>query len=1113
MRYVLGLDIGITSVGWAILGLNEEDNPYKIIDLGSRIFPKAETDDGGSLAAKRREYRGARRRLRRLRHRLDRLIHLFSRNGMGTNSDIIKVISSSTDTDIFAIRSQGLDRLLSDEEWMRSLYHFAKHRGFKSNRKNADSGSEEGQVLEAVRKNNEILSKYRTVGEMLSKDKKFADKKHNSKGSYITTVSRDMLLEEIKTLFKQQRIFGNKYTAKEFEEEYIKIFTSQRSFAEGPGGNSPYGGDQIAKMIGICTLERQNGEKRACKASYAFMKFTLLQKINNIVLQSGSGERKLNDEERKIIADLAWGSPSVTYYKIRQKLEISFDTLFKGLYYEDVKEGESIEDSIIASEKKSKFNLVAPYHEMRKALDGVSKNHIKELSPQQIDDIAYAFTVYRTDEKLEAYLKENGISEEDIAILLSKLKSFSKFGHISLKACYKLIPFLEKGYTYDKACEAAGYDFHGMRGEKTVLLSSKCDEINEIPNPVVKRAVIQTIKVINAIVRKYGSPVEVHVELAREMGKTKKERDKLNKSMKENQARNERIKEELKNTYKLIQPTGQQILMLRLLKEQNFHCAYSLKPLNPELVFSDRNYAQIDHIIPYSRSFDDSYSNKVIVLTAENQNKGNNIPMKYLDYDLEHKHKFTEWVKSSIRDKRKRHNLLLEEYTEQMAKDWKERNLNDTKYISSMVYNFLNSHLMLAEGKRKKRIISVNGIITSYVRKRNGINKIRENGDLHHAVDAVVIASVTQGVIQKITNYIKWKEIVFSRGKKDNIIDYETGEIITKESFDEHLHDVFPVPWDKFREEIDARVSKNPQENIRGLRLGSYTKDEIEELKPIFVSRMPRRSAKGAAHEATVMRKGDEEGIVIKKVPLDKLSLSDDGKEIVDYYNPSSDRLLYNKILERLNEYRDENGKVDAKKAFAEPLYKPKADGGDGPVVKKVKIVEKSNLNVSLDKKGGVAKNGDMIRIDMFYIPDGKDKGYYFVPIYVADTVKSELPNKAVVAAKPYDKWKVMDDKDFIFSLYPNDLVYIENQKKIKLSLVNRKDDCGNAVDIYVEKAYLYYKKAGIANGAITIENHDGTYIQPSLGCKTLNCMKKAVVDVLGNISLVEKEKRMPLHR
>ena len=756
MRYVLGLDIGITSVGWAILGLNEEDNPYKIIDLGSRIFPKAETDDGGSLAAKRREYRGARRRLRRLRHRLDRLIHLFSRNGMGTNSDIIKVISSSTDTDIFAIRSQGLDRLLSDEEWMRSLYHFAKHRGFKSNRKNADSGSEEGQVLEAVRKNNEILSKYRTVGEMLSKDKKFADKKHNSKGSYITTVSRDMLLEEIKTLFKQQRIFGNKYTAKEFEEEYIKIFTSQRSFAEGPGGNSPYGGDQIAKMIGICTLERQNGEKRACKASYAFMKFTLLQKINNIVLQSGSGERKLNDEERKIIADLAWGSPSVTYYKIRQKLEISFDTLFKGLYYEDVKEGESIEDSIIASEKKSKFNLVAPYHEMRKALDGVSKNHIKELSPQQIDDIAYAFTVYRTDEKLEAYLKENGISEEDIAILLSKLKSFSKFGHISLKACYKLIPFLEKGYTYDKACEAAGYDFHGMRGEKTVLLSSKCDEINEIPNPVVKRAVIQTIKVINAIVRKYGSPVEVHVELAREMGKTKKERDKLNKSMKENQARNERIKEELKNTYKLIQPTGQQILMLRLLKEQNFHCAYSLKPLNPELVFSDRNYAQIDHIIPYSRSFDDSYSNKVIVLTAENQNKGNNIPMKYLDYDLEHKHKFTEWVKSSIRDKRKRHNLLLEEYTEQMAKDWKERNLNDTKYISSMVYNFLNSHLMLAEGKRKKRIISVNGIITSYVRKRNGINKIRENGDLHHAVDAVVIASVTQGVIQKITNYIKW---------------------------------------------------------------------------------------------------------------------------------------------------------------------------------------------------------------------------------------------------------------------------------------------------------------------------------------------------------------------
>lgn len=1093
MRYVLGLDIGITSVGWAILALDEKDNPYKIINLGSRIFPKAETNDGGSLAAKRREYRGTRRRLRRLRHRLDRLIHFFSRNGMGRNSDIRKALSDSVDTDIFAIRSQGLDRLLTDTEWMRSLYHFAKHRGFKSNRKNADSGSEEGQVLEAVKKNNEILSKYRTVGEMLSKDEKFADKKHNSAGSYITTVSRDMLLEEIKILFKQQRIFGNKYTTKEFEEEYIKIFTSQRSFAEGPGGNSPYGGDQIAKMIGICTLERQNGEKRACKASYAFMKFTLLQKINNIVLQSGSGERKLNDEERKIISDLAWESPSVTYYKIRQKLEISFDTLFKGLRYEDVKEGESIEDSIIASEKKAKFNLVAPYHEMRKALDGVSKNHIKDLSPQQIDDIAYAFTVHRTDEKLEAHLKESGINAEDIAVLLSKLKSFSKFGHISLKACYKLIPFLEKGYTYDKACEAAGYDFHGMYGKKTVYLSSNCDEINEIPNPVVKRAITQTIKVINAIVRKYGSPVEVHVELAREMGKTKKDRDKLNNSMKENQARNERIKEELKNTYN-IQPTGQQILMLRLLKEQNFHCAYSLKHLDPELVFSDSNYAQIDHIIPYSRSFDDSYSNKVIVLTAENQNKGNNIPMKYLDYDLEHKHKFTEWVKSSIRDKRKRHNLLLEEYTEQMAKDWKERNLNDTKYISSMVYNFLNSHLMLAEGKRKKRIISVNGIITSYVRKRNGINKIRENGDLHHAVDAVVIASVTQGVIQKITEYVKWKEILFSRGKKEKIVDYETGEVITKENFDKHLHDVFPAPWYKFREEIDARVSKNPKDNIRSLRLKSYTEDEIEKLKSIFVSRMPRRSTKGAVHEDTVMRKGDEEGTVIKKVSLYDLKLSKDGKEIVNYYNPSSDRLLYNKLLERLNEYRDENGKVDAKKAFAEPLYKPKADGTDGPIVKGVRLKLASNLPVILEKKGGVAENDKRIRIDVFHITEGKDKGYYFVPIYVSDTVKSELPNKAVIQGRLYKDWKVMNEKDFVFSLYPNDLFCVEK---------NDDDD----------KEFWYYMSAGIGSGSITVENHDRTCVIKSFGIRKLLRMKKAVVDVLGNISLVEKEKRMPLHR
>lgn len=1108
MRYVLGLDIGIASVGWAVLALDGNDEPYKIVDLNSRIFTRAEQPKtGASLALPRREARGTRRRLRRRRHRLDRIIHLFNRSGMGSNAEL-KDMVAATDEDVYALRMQGLESLLNKKQWIKVLYHIAKHRGFKSNRKNADKASEDGKVLEAVKENNEILNQYRTVGEMVFMNDKFTDRKRNTTDSYIMTISRDKLQDEIVQLFEKQRAFGNEFSSKALEDEYTSIFISQRSFAEGPGKPSIYGGDQIEKMIGICTLEREAKEKRAPKASYAFMRFSLLQKINNIVLVENYKERKLTEDERASVEALAWRSPSVTLESVRKELKLPISILFKEVRYPNIEDGEDVAKSIASAEKKIKFSFVTPYHDMRKALKDISKDYIETLSHAQLDNIAYAFSVFRTDDSLRQYLEAKEIPAEAIDALVAKLKNFSKFGHLSLKASYKLIPFLEQGYTYDKACEAAGYDFKGHKGEKSMLLSSDCDEIKEIPNPVVKRAVTQTIKVINAIVRKYGSPVEVHVELAREMGRTKADRDKLNKSMKDNQARNELIKKKLMETYNVYQPTGQQILALKLLEEQNFRCAYSLKPLDADRVFHDNNYAQIDHIIPYSRSFDDSFTNKVIVLTEENQKKSNNIPMKYLADNPAKQSEYVAWVNTNIRDRRKKHNLLLEEYTAQMANDWKERNLNDTKYISRLMHNFLRDHLLLAEGKRKRRIIAVNGVVTSYIRKRLGINKIRENGDLHHAVDAAVIACITDGVVNKVTRYSKWKEVLFGRSKDGRIVDYETGEIIDRDSFDEHFKERFPEPWEKFRQELAARVSNNPAEAIRYLRLLTYSEAEIEALKPIFVSRMPRRTVKGEAHEATILSpRLKEQGMVLKKVALNKLKLSKDGNEIEGYYNPDSDRLLYNALLKRLQDF---GGKGE--KAFPEDdeFHKPKADGTIGPVVKKVKLMEKSTMNVAVNGGKGLAANGKMVRVDVFYISEGKDRGYYLVPIYVADAVKDELPNKAIVQGKTYEQWKVMSDDDFLFSLYPNDLVYIESKNGIKLSNKN-KDNSEILKEMQLKRSYFYYNSTNIATAQIKIITHDGVYEQTSLGCKTLISMKKSVVDMLGNVSLVGREKRRSL--
>ena len=156
------------------------------------------------------------------------------------------------------------------------------------------------------------------------------------------------------------------------------------------------------------------------------------------------------------------------------------------------------------------------------------------------------------------------------------------------------------------------------------------------------------------------------------------------------------------------------------------------------------------------------------------------------------------------------------------------------------------------------------------------------------------------------------------------------------------------------------------------------------------------------------------------KTELTNLKLKDG--EIEGYYNPSSDKILYDALKRRLEQFGG-----DGNKAFKDPFYKPKSDGTPGPEVKKVKIMTKSSLNVAVNQGKGVADNGSMVRIDVFGVEERGKNAYYFVPIYVADTVKETLPNKAVVPNKSYNDWKFMKDEDFLFSLYPNDLIYIES--------------------------------------------------------------------------------------
>ena len=1091
LPYAIGFDIGISSVGWAVVGLDNNERPCGIINMGSRIFDAAEQPKtGDSLAAPRREARSARRRLRRRRHRKERIRQLLVNRNIISQEKLDTLFDGQLD-DIYTLRVRALDEAVSPEEFARILLHISQRRGFRSNRKNGNS-KEDGELLKMINRNQALMREngYRTVAEMFLQDKSYAQAKRNKGGAYTATVSRDMVADEVRQVFAAQRKHGMAFASEDTENAYLEILLSQRSFDEGPGGNSPYSGS-LENMWGNCTF--LHDEPRAAKATYSFEYFNLLERINHIRIIDGGQSTPLTQAQRRVLIDLAHKTEKLDYAALRKQLGMTDSQTFNMVHYRKDK-------TVAESEKAEKFSYLTAYHKMRRAFDKLSKGYIDQMPIAHRNAIGQVLSLYRTEEKICGKLRESGLNEQEIEIA-EALGSFTKSGHLCTKVCDDLIPYLEQGMNYDDACTAAGYEFRGHSGgEKTKLLHLKPEDLESVTSPVVHRAVSQTVKVLNAIIRERGcSPTYINIELAREMAQTKKKRNEETNRMNTNHANNERLLNRIRNEYGKENPTGLDLVKLKLFEEQGGVCAYSLKQMSLEKLF-DSDYAEVDHIIPYSISFDDSYKNKVLVLTKENRDKGNRLPMQYLTG--KRRDDFVVWVNSSVRNDRKKQHLLKECITEDDENRWKERNLQDTKTMSRFLLNYINDNLEFAPSKRKKRVTAVNGSVTSHMRKRWGITKIRENGDLHHAVDALVIACTTDGMIQNISRYNKWRECRYTPVDDGSMaVDPDTGEVL------QH----FPYPWPCFRKELEARLGSNPLQAVTSQRFPIYMNRDFP-VRPLFVSRMPRRKVTGAAHRETIKSPvALDSGIVVVKRPLTDLKLDKNG-EIANYYEPQSDRLLYEALKERLIQFDG-----DGKKAFEQPFRKPKGvhpkrEEAEPPIVNKVKLYEPTTLNVPVHKDKGVAKgvanHSSMVRIDVFKV---EGDGYYFVPIYVADTLKPELPNKACVAHKNYDEWKEMQEEDFIFSLYPSDLVKVTHKKALKLTKSQKESTLPDSYETKSE--LLYYVSTDIASGGISCRTHDNSYGIRGIGIKTLENLEKYTVDVLGEYHKVEKEPRQPFHR
>ena len=1101
MGYRIGLDVGISSVGYAILKTDTEGNPNRIEFLNSVIFDRAEQPKtGASLAAPRREKRGMRRRNRRKQFRKYRTKRLFIENGLLGEKEMVESFTDVGSCSVYQLRAEGLDRLLTNQELFRILYFFAGHRGFKSNRKSELTEKDNGPVITAIKEiKEEIEAKnYRTLGEYLYRDEKYAEQKRNKAQLYLGTAERSLLMEEIKLILESQQKFGNFDISDSFVERFIGnesqpgIFNQQRDFDEGPGEQSPYAGDQIEKMVGYCTFEKT--EKRAPKSSYTFQYFDLLSKVNNLKIQEtiGAEYRSLNHEERQLLIGKAFEKTKITYTDIKKMLDLDAFARFNLLNYGSVTEAEKTE--------KTNFIYLKSYHELKKAM---GTEAFKNLSTSQIDEIADILTKYSSDRKrIERFKEYTSLTDDQIDKLLPL--TFSKFGNLSITAMKKIISCLELGYVYSEAATEAGYDFRLNRVDSVYIEEN-------VTNPVVKRAVSKTIKVVNQIIRKYGKPDAISIELARDLGRSVDERNKIKKIQDDNKVRNEKVAARLQELGFPV--NGDNITRLKLWEEQRNLDPYTGLSIPLTDIFTYKY--DVDHIIPYSKCFDDTFANKVLTSAKCNREKGNRIPMEYLGHDVL-RVAALESIASTISNRRKRDYLLKKKLSEEDISDWKKRNIQDTQYISKLLRAYFDQNIIFSEElERKQRVFVGNGVITSRLRARWGLNKVRDDGDKHHAMDATVVACVTPTLTRMLTLYSRRQEVRDNPELwkiYDESEDIELAKLtsLKREQYEKIFSKYFPQPWPGFSKELIVRLSDNPKELIKAQGYEEvrklYTPDEIEVLKPIFVVRKPNLKVRGAAHLDTIRgAKLLNEGKTLSRIGVEKLKLNKNNEIVsgnAQFYtsNDNGWKIVYQALHKELVKH---NG--DGARAFPEGKLVYKVNDHEH-VVRKVKMVQKSTLQAVLDNGKSAADNGSMVRIDVFKTP----KKYVFVPIYVKDTVEKELPNKAVVPLKPYSEWLEVKEEEFEFSLYPRDMVHVKSKSGIVPIFSNgRKAEKHETLYDF----WGYYDGANIANGSIQVLSHDNAYVGKSIGFATLPLIEKYTVDYFGNYHKVSEKKRQTFKR
>ena len=574
------------------------------------------------------------------------------------------------------LRKLAQDRALDCDEFAIVLGHIARHRGFRSNSKRvagANAPDETSKMKKAMEQTREGLAKYRSFGEMIASDPKFAERKRNRDKDYSHTPKRSDLEDETRKIFAAQRRFGQQVASTELEHEFSKLaFRSSRC--------------RTAKRCSATVRLSVTKNGRPSKRRRSNSRF--LQRLVNLTLTLGRAPPyKLTPEQiARATRDFGVATKGVTFTALRNSLDLDPNIRFEGIAADREKYDVAARTGAAA----------AGTHALREALGAAPWASLSK-TPEKLDRIAEVLAFREDIGRIAGGLDEIGLEPLVRERLLEATRNgdFSHFrgaAHISAKAARAIIPGLREGLVYSEACERVGYD-HAARAAVT---------LKDINSPVARRAFLESIKQVRAIIPRFGPIDEVNVELGRDVGKSVEEREKLTKGIED---RNKEKDRRGKEASEILGATvsADELLRYELCKEQNLKCVYCDAAIAPKGFSANDTRYQVDHILPWSRFGDNSYRNKTLCCVACNQHKRGRTPYEWFDVDK----KPADWDAYAARVEGfkemkglKKRNFKLKDGTSVEDK-FRARNLTDTQWATRLLADELKRMFPLRADERR----------------------------------------------------------------------------------------------------------------------------------------------------------------------------------------------------------------------------------------------------------------------------------------------------------------------------------------------------------------------------------------------------------------------------